>query len=79
MTSGPSCTAHGSRHLSFRTNLQQHLIGTFTSQKHTGRKRNLSIGTTPPEKLNSEKITGCAKVCALFIEKKKAAPLEHGI
>jgi hypothetical protein len=40
-----SRTAHGKRQLTYRKNVVQQLIGTYTSHKHTGKKRSLPIET----------------------------------
>jgi hypothetical protein len=67
VTGRPSCTAHGNRQMSFRRNALQQLIITFTSQKRTGGKRNMPIGTPFAKFLYSEKIASHGKVCALCI------------
>ena len=68
-------TAHRNRQLTFRRKLVRQLIGTFTSRKRTGRKRNSPIGTAFPNLFHTlQKVSGHAKVCALCIEKKKKAP-----
>ena len=75
LTNHPSSTAQGNRQLTFRRNLVRQLIGTFTSCKHTGRKRSLIIGTAFPNLFHTlQKVSGCAKVCVLCIEKMKKAP-----
>ena len=72
VTNHPHSTAHGNRQLTFRRNLVRQLIGTFTSRKPTGRKRSLPVRTASPRLFHTlNKITGRAKVCALYIEKKK--------
>ena len=48
LTNHPPSTAHGNRQLTFRRNLVLQLIGTFTSRKRTGRKRNSPIRTAFP-------------------------------
>jgi len=74
LTNHPPSTAHGNRQLIFRRNLVHQLIGTFTSRKCTGRKRSLPIRTAFPNIFHTlQKLSGCAKVCALCIEKKKKA------
>ena len=79
LTNHPPSTAHGNRQLTFRRNLVRQLIGTFTSRKCTGRKRSLPIGTAFPNIFHTlQKVSGRAKVCALFIEKKKKAPFGRG-
>jgi hypothetical protein len=71
MTNGPSATAHGNGELSYRMNLLQKLIRTFTSQKHTGRKRrtHMPIGTLSP-KMSPFIVRNyrTSKVCALCIK-----------
>jgi len=79
LTNHPSSTAHWNRQLTFRRKLVGQLLGTFTSRKRTGRKRSLPIGTAFPKHFHTlQKISGCAKVCALCIEKKKKAPSGWG-
>jgi hypothetical protein len=79
MTSRPSRTAHGNRQLTYRENLVQQLIGTYTSRKRTGRKRSLPTGTVSSRLLHClEKITGRAKVCGLCMQRKIQAPLGCG-
>ena len=79
LTNHPPSTAHGNRQVTFRRNLVRKLIGTFTSRKRTGRRRSLPIGTASPKLFHTlQKISGCAKVCALCIEKKKKAPSGRG-
>jgi hypothetical protein len=79
LTNHPPSTAHRNRQVTFRRNLVRQLIGTFTSRKHTGRKRSLPIGTASPKLFHTlQKISGHGKVCALCIEKKKKAPSERG-
>ena len=80
-------TAHRNRQLT-RRKLVRQLIGTFTSPKHTGRKRSLPIGTAlgnvvPMGKRlflfhTLRKISGRAKVCAVCIEEMKKAPSGRG-
>ena len=68
LTNQPATTAHGNRQLTFRRNLVSQLISTFTSHKRTGRKRSLPIGIASPKLFHCiEKISGCAKMCALCI------------
>jgi len=77
-THSPS-TAHRNRQLTFRRNLVRQLIGTFTSRKHTSRKRSLPIGTPFPNLFHTlQKVSGRAKVCALCVEKKKKSPSRRG-
>jgi hypothetical protein len=79
LTNHPPSTAHRNRQLTFRRNLVCQLTGTFTSHKRTGRKRSLPIGTAFPNLFDTlQKISGCAKVCALCIEKKKKASSGRG-
>ena len=79
LTNHPPPTAHGNRQLTFRQNLVRQLIGKFTSRKHTGRKRNSPIGTVFPKLFHKkQKVSGCAKVCALCIQKKKKVPSGRG-
>ena len=79
LTNHPPSTAHGNRQLTFRQNLVRQLTGTSTSRKRTGRKRSSSIGTAFPSLFhNLQIVSGCAKVCALRIEKKKKAPSGRG-
>ena len=79
LTNHPPSTARGNRQVTFGRNLVRQLIGTFTSRKCTGRKRSLPIGTGFPNLFHTlQKISGCAKVCALCIEKKKKAPSGKG-
>jgi hypothetical protein len=67
LTNHPTSTAHGNRQLTFRQNLACQLIGTFTSRKHTGRTRNLPIGTAFPNLFHTlQKISGHAK-CVLCV------------
>ena len=79
LTNHPPSTAHGNRQLTFRRNLVRQLIGTFTPRKRTGRKRSSLIGTALPNLFHTlQKVSGCAKVCALCTEKKKKAPSGRG-
>ena len=79
LTNLPPSTAHRNRQLTFRRNLVHQLIGTFTFCKCTGRKRSSPIGTAFPNIFHTlQKVSGCAKVCALCIEKKKKAPSGRG-
>jgi len=79
LTNHPPSTGHGNRQLTFRRNLVLQLIGTFTSRKRTGRKRNLLIRTAFPKLFHTlQKISGRAKMYALCIEKKKKAPFARG-
>jgi hypothetical protein len=65
--------------VTFRHNLVHQLIGTFTPRKHTGRNRSLPIGTAFPIVYHTlQTISGCVKVCALCIEKKKKTPSGRG-
>ena len=66
----PPSLAHRNRQLIFRRNLVRLRIGTFTSGKRTGRKRNLPIGTAFHFH-TLQKISGRAKVYALCKGKKK--------
>ena len=77
LTNHPPSIAHGNRQLIFRRNLIRQRIGTFTSRKRTGRKRSLPVGTAFLFH-TLQKISGCAKVCALCIDKKKKAPSGRG-
>jgi hypothetical protein len=45
MTSEPSCTIHGNKHLSYEINLLQHMIETFMLWKSTGKKRSMPKST----------------------------------
>jgi hypothetical protein len=75
MKSRPSRTAHGNRQLTYRKNLVQQLIRTYTSRKHTGRKRSLPIWTASQSLLHCFKnIMGWAKVCGLCMQRKLWAP-----
>jgi hypothetical protein len=75
MTSRPSHTTHGKRQMTYRKNLVQQLIGTYTSHKRTGRKRSLPIQTVSPRMLHClKKIMGRAKVCELCMQRKIRAP-----
>jgi hypothetical protein len=79
MTSRPSRTSHGNRQLTYRKNLVQQLIRTYTSCKRTGRKRSLLIGTVSLRLLHClEKITGREKVCGLCMQRKIQAPSGRG-
>ena len=79
LTNHSPSTAHGNRQMTFRRNLVRQLIGTFTSRNRTGRKRSLPFGTVFPNLFHTlQKLSGCAKVCALCIEKKKTAPSGRG-
>jgi hypothetical protein len=62
-----------------KNKLLQQLIRTFTSQKHTGRKRSLPISTASPKLLRSERVAGHTKVCALCIKSLKLTPSGCGI
>jgi hypothetical protein len=69
----PSLTAHRNRQLTFRCNLVQQLIRNYTSCKHTGRKRSLSIGTASPKLLHSLiKIPGRAKCVSVYANEKRS-------
>jgi hypothetical protein len=79
LTNHPPSTAHGNRQLTIRRTFLRQMIGTFTSCKRTGRKRSLPIRNAFSNLFHtSQKISGCAKVCALCIEKKKKAPSGKG-
>lgn len=56
MASGPSCTTHVNRNLSYRINLLQQLIGTFMLCKCIGKKRSLPIYTAFPKLFHLEKL-----------------------
>ena len=77
LTNHPPSIAHGNRQLTFRRNLVCLRIGTFTSRKRTGWKRSLPIGTAFLFR-TLQKMSGRAKLCALYIDKKKKAPSGRG-
>ena len=79
LTNHPPSTAHEKWQLTFRRNWVRQLTGTFMSRKCTGRKRSSLIGTAFPNLFHTlQKVSGCAKVCALCIDKKKKAPSGRG-
>jgi hypothetical protein len=62
-----------------RRKFVRQLIGAFRSRKRAVRKRSLPIGTASPIVFHTlQKISGRAKVCVLYIEKKKKAPSGKG-
>jgi len=79
LTNHPPSTAHGNRQVTFRPNSVRQLIGTFTSRKHTGRKRSLPIGTASPQLFHTlQKLSGRVKVCVLCSKKKKKNSIRKG-
>jgi len=74
LTNHPPSTANGNKQLTIRRNLVRQLIGTFTSRKHTGRKR------ISPIELYSltfsilyKKYQAVQNVCFVYREKEKCS------